>query len=71
MRRCVDSHSDEELVFEIFSILYIYFHAADMFLIELGKEKPLTMENLIICCLDLFVAGQHRSFKGIGARVRK
>jgi hypothetical protein len=68
MGRCVDSHSDEVLVFEIFSI---YYHVADMFLIELGKEKPLTMENLIICCLDLFVAGQHCSFKGIGARVRK
>ena len=29
-----------------------------MFLVELGTEQHLTMENLVICCLDLFAAGQ-------------
>jgi hypothetical protein len=29
----------------------------DMFLMELGTEKHLTMDNMIICCLDLFLAG--------------
>jgi len=33
-----------------------------MFLMELGTEKHLTMDNMIICCLDLFLAGYSHQY---------
>jgi len=37
----------------------------DMFLMELGTQEHLVMEQLVICCLDLFTAGSETSSKGM------
>ena len=37
---------------------FLLLHGSDSFLVELGSEEHFTEENLVICCLDLFTAGQ-------------
>ena len=38
-----------------------------MFLMELGTQEHLVMEQLVICCLDLFTAGIWSVTRGRGA----